>query len=144
MNDARQLSQRYADFHFIANGEYLSDEPLLALSMSINKCLPIPFSNTSFASYPRNIGQLKLNMRKKYAKYSKSNQKLQALHWGSCFTKLPFYKREEYFLNCHIGIEKYSRLKTIKLNMAVLDDKVSRLKSRMIEFLVETKHKILK
>ena len=145
LNTAKELAPRYDEFHFkyfyVPGGERVSDEPLTALSMAINDCLPTETDGFAFSVYTRDLDKLNLNMRKGYAKFRGKKKKVQAIHWASRYTELPLYKREEYFLNCKIGMMRYSVFEHLRYSIDILKYKWFVFSSNLMDRAMQIKYK---
>ena len=91
----------------------LPDEPVIALSMAINKLKPIK-PKAFFSYYPNNRQFFKYNIEKQICcpKNNKEDKRL-LLHWGTSFTYIPKYEWELYRLNCVVKNKKSSIIKNI-------------------------------
>lgn len=92
----------------------LPDEPVLALSMAINKCKPIRPEKSFLSVYPRDKSHFIYNIYKKECHPKANNTDTRSLlHWGTDFTYLPKYRWESYRLDCLYKGKKTNCLKNI-------------------------------
>lgn len=89
--DARQLARDYSAYRF-RTFDKPADEPVLALSMALNHCKPIPYERFALTCFwvhkPR-----KLDLYHGKA-CRKDKTPITLLHWGTRHTQTPIYKKQ--------------------------------------------------
>lgn len=86
---AEHILSDYASYKF--NGFVNpADEPVLALSMAINKCKPIPFSTYGMVCY----WNTDIYLSDEPPMIKRSRKPISLLHWGTRYTKTPYYRYE--------------------------------------------------
>lgn len=91
---AKVLVPNYRDFLFKGNFTTPGDEPLIALSMALNGCKPIPHDLTKILCYWEHQGRVKPSIKKGRALAEDIEINTTLLHWGTRFTRMPLYCRE--------------------------------------------------
>lgn len=94
LQTAIDLVPHYAEYGFKGNFASPGDEPLIALSMALNQCRPIPHDLTRILCYWEHVGSMKLSMRQGVAFARDVGISTGLLHWGTRFTRTPLYRRE--------------------------------------------------
>lgn len=94
LETAQQLAPRYREFQFKGNFATPGDEPLVALSMALNRCKPIPHDLSAILCYWEHVGQMRLSVPKGKAATRDGSVQTNLLHWGTRFTKTPLYKKQ--------------------------------------------------
>ena len=94
LEDAKTFSKTYADYKFKGKFETPGDEPVVALSMAVNKCKPIPHDFSSLICWWEHENLFKLDITNRYAYCNPLNTKTDIVHWGTRFTKSIPYCRE--------------------------------------------------
>lgn len=92
--EAKEIAKHYGDFHFKGRFATPGDEPILALSMALNGCKPIPFQPDGICCYWEHSRELKLNMAAGRAVLRPSGQHTHLVHWGTRFTRTPLYEKQ--------------------------------------------------
>lgn len=97
--DAKSFVPDYRNFNFKGNFATPGDEPLVALSMAVNGCRPIPFIPEAICCYWEYPGRMKINIAKGEARVL-SAQPYSAilLHWGTRFTQELEYRKQAELL----------------------------------------------
>lgn len=103
---AKLLVKDYEMFHFKGKFQTPGDEPLMALSMALHDCRPIPFVTEGICCYWEQGRVLALDIRKGKAVNRTTGQRTILVHWGTRFTRrlryrlqaalLSFGKRKKY------------------------------------------------
>ena len=87
---ARELAERYGDFHFRGNFPTPGDEPVMALAMALHQCRPIPFHPEGICCYWERKSELSLNIWAGRARLPEGRTIL--VHWGTRFTRKWCYR----------------------------------------------------
>lgn len=92
---AKSLIKDYSKFKFKGNFGTPGDEPLVALSMAINNCKPIPYNLKAISCYWEYVNKVKLDIEKGQALISKEPScNTILLHWGTRYTKTLLYQKQ--------------------------------------------------
>lgn len=94
LETAQELVPHYGEYQFKGKFATPGDEPLVALSMALNHCKPIPHDLQGILCYWEHLGQMHLNMAKGIALARDINAKTDLLHWGTRFTRTPLYRKQ--------------------------------------------------
>lgn len=94
LDDAKSFALNYADYKFKGKFTNPGDEPLVALSMAVNKCKPIPHDLTSIFCYWECENNIKLSFLSNLAYVTTQNIYTDIVHWGTRFTKTPIYLKQ--------------------------------------------------
>lgn len=94
LDKAKDFALNYADYKFKGKFTNPGDEPLVALSMAINKCKPIPHDLSSLICWWEHENSFKLNITNRYAYCIPLNTKTDIVHWGTRFTTSIPYRKE--------------------------------------------------
>lgn len=93
LDDAKAFCQNYSDYKFKGKFETPGDEPVIALSMAVNKCKPIPHEISSLICWWEHENLFDLDIINKSAYCRPLNTKTDIVHWGTRFTKsIPYLK----------------------------------------------------
>ena len=94
LDDAKTFSKNYMDYKFKGKFQTPGDEPVVALSMAINSCKPIPHDFTSIICWWEHENLFKLDITNNYAYCKPLNTKTDIVHWGTRFTQsIPYLKQ---------------------------------------------------
>lgn len=99
LDDAKVFSLNYEDYKFKGNFETPGDEPLIALSMAVNKCKPIPHDLSAIFCYWECENRIKFNFKNNSAYVVPENIYTDIVHWGTRFTKTSIYLKQISALN---------------------------------------------
>lgn len=94
METAQKLVPQYSQYRFKGNFSTPGDEPLIALSMALQGCRPIPHDLTRILCYWEHQGQMRLDMSKGLALAKDAGVRTTLLHWGTRFTRMPLYRKQ--------------------------------------------------
>ena len=94
LDDAKAFSLNYADYKFKGKFETPGDEPLIALSMAVNKCKPLPHDLSAIFCYWECENGVKLSLKNNSAYVVPENIYTDIMHWGTRFTKTPIYLKQ--------------------------------------------------
>ncbi|MBO5461789.1 MAG: hypothetical protein J6A49_00610 [Clostridia bacterium] len=93
LDDAKTFSKNYADYKFKGKFQTPGDEPVVALSMAVNKCKPITHDLSSIICWWEHENLFKLDITNNYAYCKPLNTVTDIIHWGTRFTKsIPYLK----------------------------------------------------
>lgn len=98
--DAKAFVPDYSKFKFKGRFNTPGDEPLVALSMAVNGCRPIPFVDESICCYWEHLNHIKIDLSKGLARVG-SEQPYNALlvHWGTRYTQQLEYQKQVKMLD---------------------------------------------
>ena len=91
---AKQIARDYEKYSFKGRFSTPGDEPILALSMALTGCKPIPFRPEGICCYWEHENKMDLNIAKGRAVIRKNGQQTHLVHWGTRFTRQLLYERE--------------------------------------------------
>ncbi len=94
LGDAKNFSLNYADYKFKGKFETPGDEPVVALSMAVNKCKPIKHDLSAIFCYWECENGMKLSLKNNSAYVVPENIYTDIMHWGTRFTKTPIYLKQ--------------------------------------------------
>lgn len=125
--DAKAFVPDYPKFRFKGNFSNPGDEPLVALSMAVNNCHPIPFMPEAICCYWEHIEHMTIDITRGIAKVEqKTMYNADLIHWGTRYTRELEYKKQlelltilEESANGNINLiskckKKYDRLMLIE------------------------------
>ena len=131
---AKEFSKNYADYKFKGNFQTPGDEPVVALSMAVNNCKPIPHDLTSIICYWEHENRFKVNIEKNIALCKTNNINTDIVHWGTRFTTSLPYSKTVAALN--LSMENKSGLPTsisnIRFAALSLCECITKLLNRII------------
>lgn len=98
--DAKAFVPDYPKFKFKGRFNTPGDEPLVALSMAVNGCRPIPFVDEAICCYWEHLEHMKMDLSKGLA-WVGSEQPYNALlvHWGTRYTRQLEYQKQVEMLD---------------------------------------------
>lgn len=105
-DDAKSFSKNYAEYKFKGNFDSPGDEPVIALSMAVNKCKPISFTHHSIVCYWEHENNLKLDIKNSIATLKDIGENYDIVHWGTRFTNSIPYKKVMVDLEANIDCKK--------------------------------------
>ena len=91
---AKQIARDYEKYSFRGRFSTPGDEPILALSMALTGCKPIPFHPEGICCYWEYENQMSLDIAKGSAVIRKTGQQTHLVHWGTRFTKQLLYQKQ--------------------------------------------------
>jgi len=98
--EAQRFIPDYASFKFKGKFETPGDEPLVALSMAVNNCRPIPFRLEAICCYWECLKNISIDITEgKALILGNPYIKTMLVHWGTRFTKGLEYKKQVELLN---------------------------------------------
>lgn len=94
LNDAKRFSENYLDYKFKGKFQTPGDEPVVALSMAVNGCRPIPHDFSSIICWWEHENLFNLDIIKKCAYCKPLSTATDIVHWGTRFTQsIPYMKQ---------------------------------------------------
>ncbi len=134
---AKAFTLNYADYKFKGKFETPGDEPLVALSMAVNNCKPIPHDFSSLICYWEHEDLFKLDITNHSAYCAPLNIETDIVHWGTRFTRSIPYCKEIAALELNLsGADKKAIKKSNKYyNKLVLKNKTN-------QFIIRVNNKI--
>ena len=99
LDDSKTFSLNYSEYKFKGKFETPGDEPLIALSMAVNNCKPIPHDLSSIFCYWECENGIKFSFKNNSAYIAPHNIYTDIIHWGTRFTKTPIYLKQISALN---------------------------------------------
>ena len=96
---AKAFVENYYSFGFKGNFTKPGDEPLIALSMAVNKCKPIKHDFSAIFCYWECENSINLSFKNNSAYVIPENIHTDIVHWGTRFTKTPIYLKQISALN---------------------------------------------
>lgn len=99
LEDAKAFSLNYADYKFKGKFTKPGDEPVVALSMAVNKCKPIPHDSSAIFCYWECENGIKFDFKNNCAYVISENIYTDIVHWGTRFTKAHIYLKQIAALN---------------------------------------------
>ncbi len=94
LDTAREFTRDYASYGFKGKFSTPGDEPVVALSMAVNNCKPIPHDLKRILCYWEHVAQMKLSVPKGTALAEDIGLRTDLLHWGTRYTKTPLYRKQ--------------------------------------------------
>lgn len=134
LDDAKAFSENYADYKFKGKFSTPGDEPVVALSMAVNKCKPITHDLSALICWWEYENNFKLDILSGTAFCRELKINTDIIHWGTRFTKtLPYLKQVSL---AELEISGSSQVKKLltktRFNMLMLFEKINRLKTRVL------------
>lgn len=138
--DARAFIPDYLKFKFKGKFDTPGDEPLVALSMAVNNCHPIPFVREDICCYWEHTDHMEIDITRGKATVDGQYDTI-LLHWGTRFTRELEYKKQVALLEILETPDENSEKRIAKC--AAHYDRLLR-QERMKRFVVRAKNKILR
>ena len=140
---AKEFTKNYTDYKFKGKFETPGDEPVIALSMAVNKCKPISFNN-SIICYWEHENNLKLNLQDGVATTKDVGENYDIVHWGTRFTNsIPYCKEISALeLNLQGASEKEIKKSNKHYNKLLFKQKLIFFKKRIINKIKRTLKKV--
>ena len=92
---AKALVSDYPKFKFKGKFDTPGDEPLIALSMALNNCKPIPFKREAICCYWEYTDCMKIDISEGCAEViSEPRCSTDLVHWGTRFTRTLLYREQ--------------------------------------------------
>lgn len=96
---AKELTQNYVNYRFKGHFPIPGDEPVIALSMALHGCRPIPFRAEGICCYWEHGRDLSLDILRGKAVRRSTGQGTILVHWGTRFTRGLRYRVQAALLN---------------------------------------------
>lgn len=137
---AKRFTKNYSDYKFKGKFETPGDEPVVALSMAVNKCKPIPHNFSSLICWWEHENLFKLNIINHYAYCTPLNTKTDIVHWGTRFTTSIPYCKELSALELSLSGAGDKKIKKSNkyYDKLALKYKINQLKNRIINKIKRT------
>ena len=116
-DDAKAFVPDYPKFKFKGRFNTPGDEPLVALSMAVNGCRPVPFVNEAICCYWEYLEHMKIDLSEGLAKVdSESPYNALLVHWGTRYTRQLEYQKQVEILDIleKNGQDQQQKIKTCK------------------------------
>lgn len=98
--DAKAFVPDYPKFKFKGKFNTPGDEPLVALSMAVNGCRPIPFVLDAISCYWEHMDHMTLDLSQGLARVDQqSKYNVILVHWGTRYTRQLEYKKQVELMN---------------------------------------------
>lgn len=98
--DAKSFVSDYPKFKFKGNFNMPGDEPLVALSMAVNGCRPIPFVLDAISCYWEHMSHMMLDLSQGLARVEQEAEyNARLVHWGTRYTRQLEYKKQVELMN---------------------------------------------
>lgn len=140
---AKGFTKNYADYKFKGNFQTPGDEPVVALSMAVNKCKPIPHDFSSLICWWEHENLFELDITNKTAFCKPLNTKTDIVHWGTRFTKsIPYCKEMAALaLNLQCASEKEIKKSNKHHDKLLIKQKTNQFKTRVVNKIKRTLNK---
>lgn len=94
-DDAKSFIPNYQHFKFKGRFNTPGDEPLVALSMAVNGCHPIPFVLEAICCYWEHLDDMTIDLSRGLARVEKELKYNAILvHWGTRYTRQLEYQKQ--------------------------------------------------
>lgn len=103
---AKKFTENYSEYKFKGNFDSPGDEPVVALSMAVNKCKPISFNHHSIVCYWEHENNFNLDIKNSIATPKDIGENYDIVHWGTRFTNSIPYKKVMVDLEANIDCKK--------------------------------------
>lgn len=132
-DDAKTFSENYANYKFKGKFQTPGDEPVVALSMAVNGCKPIPHDFSSLICWWEHENLFKLDITNHLAYCEPLNTKTDIVHWGTRFTKSIPYCKELAALELNLqGADEKAIIKSNKYyEKLAFKNKLNQLETRV-------------
>lgn len=91
---AKEIANNYHKYHFKGNFATPGDEPIIALSMALHGCKPIPHDTGAICCYWEHENKMDLDISRGEAWIRARQKKTILVHWGTRFTRQLLYKKQ--------------------------------------------------
>lgn len=137
--DAKGFIPDYHKYQF--RGKFdIGDEPLVALSMAMNKCRPIPFIPEALCCYWEHTDNMEIDITRGKATVNSKYDTI-LLHWGTRFTRELEYKKQVELLNI---LETPDENTEKRITKCISRYDCLMRQERMKRFVVRVKNKLLR
>ena len=117
--DAKAFVPDYSRFKFKGKFNTPGDEPLVALSMAVNGCHPIPFVSEAICCYWEHKDHMLLDLSRELARVEEEPKYNAILvHWGTRYTRQLEYQKQVTLLKIleESGEDQQKKIKKCKRN----------------------------
>lgn len=98
--DAKEFVPDYPKYKFKGKFSNPGDEPLVALSMAVNNCRPIPFILEAICCYWEHVDHMTIDITQGIARVDQEPKyNADLLHWGTRYTRELEYKKQVELLS---------------------------------------------
>lgn len=140
LQTAKDLISNYSLYRFKGKFDSPGDEPVVALSMAINKCKPVSFDRDAICCYWEYVGCMKIDITKGLARVEiEPSGNTILLHWGTRYTRELEYQKQIDLLNI---LEMDNQKKDIRIIQCNEKYRKLMLKERRKKFVERAKNKI--
>lgn len=115
--DAKAFVPDYLKFKFKGKFNNPGDEPLLALSMAVNGCRPIPFVAKAICCYWEHLNHMRIDLSVGLARVeSEQTYDTILVHWGTRYTRQLEYQKQIKMLDIleEVGQDQQKKIKKCK------------------------------
>lgn len=113
--DARSFIPDYAQFKFKGKFDTPGDEPLVALSMAVNGCRPIPLVPEAICCYWEQMEQMTLDFSQGLARVEQEPKYDTILvHWGTRYTRQLEYQKQIALMNIVENVSDNRQVEIVK------------------------------
>lgn len=91
---AEEIARDYHRYHFKGNFSTPGDEPIIALSMALNGCRPVPHDTGLICCYWEHENAMRLSPAEGKAWITRENRNTILVHWGTRFTRGLLYSKQ--------------------------------------------------
>lgn len=143
LSDAKELIPDYPKFKFKGKFNTPGDEPLIALSMAINKCHPVQFQRQAICCYWEYVDCMSIDISEGKAFVEREPKgSTILLHWGTRYTRELEYKKQLELLSIIETSDENSKSLIAKCksryNRLMMIDRVKKLIKRIIRKILRT------
>lgn len=140
--DAKAFLPDYPKYKFKGKFSNPGDEPLVALSMAVNNCRPIPFILEAICCYWEHVDHMTIDITQGIARVEQEPKyNADLLHWGTRYTRELEYQKQVQLLNIQRKNERNYRVK-LEICKWKYTFKISFYK--MVSFMKRVKNKIIR
>lgn len=116
-DDAKAFVPDYPKYKFRGRFNTPGDEPLVALSMAVNGCRPIPFVKEAVCCYWEHLGHMKIDLSSGLARVEEELPcDALLVHWGTRYTRQSEYQKQIRMLDImeEAGADQKEKIKACK------------------------------
>ena len=141
-DSAKDFSKDYYSYGFKGKFTNPGDEPVIALSMAVNKCKPIKHDLSAIFCYWECENGIKLSLKNNSAYVIPKNICTDIVHWGTRFTRTPIYLKQISALDLLRGNKSgiMLTLSDFKYNMIIFYNRVLKFAKRVFNKTKRTLH----
>lgn len=139
LENAAEFVPDYPKFKFKGKFDTPGDEPLVALSMAVNGCHPIPFIPGDICCYWEHIHEISADISRASARCPQDGGDVLLIHWGTRFTRELEYRKQVALLEILENPDDHTESRIARC--AARYDRLMRQEQRK-RFAVRVKNKI--